>query len=89
MMTLSNGPAECLKKSSECLLFFRRQAQRSQLAIEIGVGIASPVVILDYVFEAPDTPVVHVGRGTEHLTQAGRFESAAIFLFAGKAPPGC
>ena len=82
MMPLANGPAQCLKKSSECLLFFRREAQGSQLWVQPGVGVPTPVVELD-VLEPRHPAVVHKGCRAGNLAKAGRLKLAAVFRSAG------
>ena len=83
LVAFLEGAAEGFEKGKERFLLVGFKMQRAQLRVQGGIGSASLVVELNHIRQGGETSVVHVGRGTEHLTQGGYLEFAAIFLFAG------
>ena len=70
--------AERLKKTEQRLFLFRRQAQRAEFGVQMGILVTASVVEFDDLFERRDAAVVHVRRGSDKLTQRWSLEGAAV-----------
>src|SRR5262252_37141 len=52
--------------------------ERANSDVESGITLSSAIVEIDHLFQCADAAVVHVGRGSAHFAERGRFECAAV-----------
>ena len=57
--------------------------QRTKLRVQVGIPIATPVVILDHFLQGGQAPVMHVGSRALHLAQGRRLERPTVFFLPG------